>query len=57
MSQKKSHKNNNDITRREAVSKLGKYAALTAIGTLIVLNPSQAQTSSPPDPGGNDLFD
>ena len=33
---------------------MGKYAALTALGTFIVLNPKQAQASSPPlDPGGN----
>ena len=32
---------------------MGKYAALTAVGTFIVLNPKQAQASSPPDPGGN----
>ena len=41
------------ITRKEAMKKMGKYAALTAIGTFIILNPKQAQASSPPDPGGN----
>lgn len=41
------------ITRKEAIKKMGKYAALTAIGTFIILNPKQAQASSPPDPGGN----
>ena len=41
------------ITRKDAIKKMGKYAALTAIGTFIVLNPKQAQASSPPDPGGN----
>ncbi|WP_299114086.1 hypothetical protein [uncultured Winogradskyella sp.] len=41
------------VTRKEAISKIGKYAALTALGTFIVLNPLQAQASSPPDPGGN----
>jgi hypothetical protein len=41
------------ISRKEAIKKMGKYAALTAVGTLIVLNPKQAQASSPPDPGGN----
>ena len=43
----------NQITRKEAITKMSKYAALTAIGTFIVLNPKQAQASSPPDPGGN----
>ena len=43
------------ITRKDALKKMGKYAALTAIGTFIVLNPKQAQASSPPDPGGNPL--
>ncbi|WCO01150.1 hypothetical protein [Psychroserpens ponticola] len=42
-----------NITRKEALTKMGKYAALTAIGTFIILNPKQAQASSPPDPGGN----
>lgn len=45
--------NKNKITRNEALKKMGKYAALTAIGSFIVLNPKQAQASSPPDPGGN----
>ncbi|WP_323786928.1 hypothetical protein [Psychroserpens sp.] len=43
----------NQITRKEAITKMSKYAALTAIGTFIILNPKQAQASSPPDPGGN----
>lgn len=41
------------ITRKEALRKMGKYAALTAVGSFIILNPKQAQASSPPDPGGN----
>ncbi|WP_422104214.1 hypothetical protein [Winogradskyella sp.] len=49
---KQNHKDNG-ITRRKAVSKLGKYAALTALGTFIILNPLRAQSSSPPDPGDN----
>ena len=43
----------NGMTRRKAVSKLGKYAALTALGTFVILDPLRAQSSSPPDPGGN----
>ena len=45
--------NQDKITRKDAIKKMGKYAALTAIGTFIILNPKQAQASSPPDPGGN----
>jgi hypothetical protein len=33
-------KNNlEQITRKEAIKKMGKYAALTAVGTFVVLNP------------------
>jgi hypothetical protein len=49
----KTHKKQDQITRKEALAKMGKYAALTAIGSFIILNPKQAQASSPPDPGGN----
>ena len=41
------------ITRKEAVKKIGKYAAITAIGTFVILEPLKAQSTSPPDPGGN----
>lgn len=44
----------NQITRKEALKKMGKYAALTAVGTFIILNPTHAQQTSPPDPGGDD---
>lgn len=41
------------ITRRVAVEKLGKYAAVTALGTFLILNPKKAQAmSSAPPPGG-----
>lgn len=43
----------NNITRKEAIKKMGKYAALTAVGTFIILNPLKAQQTSPPDAGGN----
>ena len=36
-----------DITRKEAVKKMGKYAALTALGTFMILSPKEAQASSP----------
>jgi len=49
-------KNNKDqITRKEAIKKMAKYSALTAVGTFIILNPKKAQASSPSDPGGNPL--
>ncbi len=44
------------ITRKEAIKRMGKYAALTAIGTFIILNPKKAQATShdtPPDGGGD----
>lgn len=47
---------NKDITRKEALKKIGnysKYAALTALGTYMILNPKKAQAQSAPDnPGG-----
>ena len=32
-----------DISRKEAIKKMGKYAALTAMGTFMILNPKKAQ--------------
>ena len=52
----KNQNNNNeerDISRKEAIKKMGKYAALTALGTFIMLNPKKAQAQSPADPGSN----
>ncbi len=43
-----------DISRKEAIKKIGnygKYAALTALGTYMILNPQKAQAQSPEDPG------
>ena len=38
------------ITRKKALKKISKYTALTAVGTLIILNPQKAQAqSNPPD--------
>ena len=34
------------ITRQEALKKMGKYAAFTALGTMIMLSPKQAQAHS-----------
>ncbi|QNM84552.1 hypothetical protein H9W90_10120 [Polaribacter pectinis] len=42
------------ISRNEALNKIGsyaKYAALTALGTYLILTPQKAQASSPEDPG------
>ena len=47
--------NKEDISRKDALKKIGKYAALTAIGTYIILNPKKAQAqSTPPGPPGWD---
>ncbi len=43
------------ISRKDALNKIGnygKYAALTALGTYILLNPKKAQAASPPDDPG-----
>ena len=52
---KKQTEKSNDISRKEAIKKIGnygKYAALTALGTYMILNPQKAQaTSAPSDPG------
>ena len=52
---KKQIKNDSqDITRKDALKKIGsysKYAALTALGTYLILNPQKAQAHSPTDPG------
>ena len=42
----------NDISRKEAIKKMGKYAALTAMGTFMILSPKKAQAQSPPGLGG-----
>jgi len=43
-----------EINRKEALKKIGnygKYAALTALGTYMILNPQKAQASSLAAPG------
>lgn len=40
------------LSRGDAIKKIGGYAALTALGTFMILNPQKAQASSPIDPGG-----
>ena len=46
MSQKETNKK--DITRKDALKKMGSYAAFAALGTMIMLNPQKAQAQSPP---------
>ncbi|WP_299711868.1 hypothetical protein [uncultured Tenacibaculum sp.] len=46
--------NKQEITRKEALKKIGnygKYTALTALGTYLILNPKKAQAASPEAPG------
>jgi len=50
----KAQEKSQDITRKEAMKKIGnygKYAALTALGTYLILNPKKAQAQSPEVPG------
>ena len=50
MSQKDT--NNKDISRKDAIKKMGSYATFAALGTIIMLNPQKAQAvSGPPPPG------
>jgi hypothetical protein len=49
---KKRTKKKKNISREEAIKKLGKYSAVTALGTFMLLSPKQAQASSPGEPGG-----
>ena len=47
-------KKSEDISRKEALKKIGnysKYAALTALGTYMILSPQKAQAQSPEAPG------
>lgn len=50
----KKQEGNHEITRKEAIKKIGnygKYSALTALGTYLILNPQKAQAASPEAPG------
>jgi len=54
MDNTKNQNNTEKIPRKEALKKIGdygKYAALTAIGTYVFLQPKKAQATSPTDPG------
>ncbi|MCG8882224.1 hypothetical protein G1L02_03500 [Tenacibaculum finnmarkense] len=56
--QTENNSENQNVSRKEALQKIGKYGkytALTALGTYLILNPQKAQAQSPtaPDiPGG-----
>ena len=48
-----------NISRKEAMKKIGnysKYAALTALGTYMILNPKTAQATSAPKPNDHGDF-
>ena len=51
---KKTKPTQEEITRKEALIRAGKYAAFTALGMMVILSPkkSQAQSTSPGGPGG-----
>jgi hypothetical protein len=38
-------KNSSGITRKDAIKKMGKYAALTAVGTFMILNPKKSAST------------
>lgn len=42
--------NSNEITRKEALKKAGKYAAITAASMLVILSPKESQAQSPNNP-------
>lgn len=44
------------LSRGEAIKKIGGYAALTALGTFMILNPKKAQAFSITDPGSGGGF-
>ena len=47
---------NDRISRKEALLKISKYTALTALGTFMILNPQKAQAGSPPPDTSGDPF-
>lgn len=47
---KKQQSPSNEITRKEAIKKTGKYAAFTAASMLMVLSPKESQAASPASP-------
>ena len=56
---KTNKKQENEISRKEAIFKIGiygKYAALTALGTYLILNPQKAQAMSQVDLQDENFF-
>ncbi|WP_299666048.1 hypothetical protein [uncultured Polaribacter sp.] len=54
MNNNKKNTKKTEITRKEALKKIGsysKYSALTALGTYMILSPQKAQAQSPEAPG------
>ncbi|MDP5104743.1 MAG: hypothetical protein NWQ31_01070 [Polaribacter sp.] len=47
---------NDLISRKEAITKISKYTALTALGTFMILSPQKAQAGSPPPQTGGSPF-
>ena len=45
MSQNK-EQHSKDISRKDALKKMGSYAAFAALGTMMILNPQKAQAQS-----------
>ena len=49
---KRNQQSSKNISRKDALKKMGSYAAFAALGTMIMLNPQKAQAQSgPPNPG------
>jgi hypothetical protein len=51
---RQSDNTSNSMNRKDAIKKIGnygKYAALTAMGSYLILNPQKAQAQSPASPG------
>ena len=48
--------NPSEITRKQAIKKMGKYGALISMGTFMILNPKKAQAMSAAG-GGSDSDD
>ena len=47
--------NPSEITRKQAIKKMGEYGALISLGTFMILNPKQAQAMSAAA-GGSDSY-
>jgi hypothetical protein len=47
-------KKSEEITRKDALKKMGSYAAFAALGSVMLLNPQKSQATSPPPFPGPD---